>query len=259
LIALLPAEIRRQTGRRGTFYGSIGVCLLIVVFLAIWVFTAHQRPMRWEIVNNGMTLISAFAVLCSVVIGAIAGAYDTDQGTMRYLVLTGRPRWQLVIVRFLALFVTVALFVLPALLLILLLSAFGTPTTPALLHEGDVRTGGAQVFDLFYTVMMSGYLYGILALAIGTFLRSNGVAIAVAIVLNFAGVLAAGLIYTYVSKELANAFYPVVAGAVIARESANAGDTSAGTISLGGSAAILVVWVVALVGAAWARVQRSEF
>lgn len=257
MISLLGSEVRRQTGRRGTFYGSAIVCLLMAVIVAIWALTTGSNPTQWKIINNGTGIISAFAVLCSVVVGAIAGAYDTDQGTMRYLVLTGRPRWQLVAVRFLALLVTITLFLLPALIVVLLVGMTGAPNT-ADLHDPDVRTGAAQVFDLFYTVLMSGYLYGIIALAIGTFLRSNGVAIAIAVVLNFAGVLAAGLIYEYVDKTLGSAFYPVVAGAVIARESAEAGDAG-GAISLTASVAVLIIWIAALVGAAIARVERSEF
>lgn len=259
MITLVAAEVRRQTGRRGTFWGSMAVCLLITLLLAIWMLTSSSTPSHWDVINNGTGLLAAFAVICAVVIGAVAGSYDTDQGTMRYLVLTGRPRREIVLTRFASLPITLTLVLLPAILVVLVLGLLGGPDPLPIAAEQGLRTGGAQVFDLFWTVLMSGWLYGTLALAIGTFLRSNAVAIAVAIVLNFSGILAAALIHQYVSHTLGNAFFPVVAGAVVDREEVSAGDGMAGAISLSGSVLILVLWLVVLVGAAWLRVERSEY
>lgn len=259
MIKLLKAEIIRQTGRRGSFYGSLGFALLIAVILLIWAFTTSSEPSSSTILNNGAGLVGAVVTICSIIIAAIAGAYDVDQGTMRYLVLTGRPRWQLVSVRYLGFFCTLILFSLPALLLVclgaLLFGTSSTPTTP-----GD-PVGFSAVWQLFYMVWVSGALYGILALSIGTFLKSNGVAIAVAIVLNFAGVLAATLLWEFVSHTAGDLFYPILVGSAVTREAQTAGGdgSAASALSLGASLGVLGIWVAALIGAAIFRVQRAEY
>jgi ABC-type transport system involved in multi-copper enzyme maturation permease subunit len=258
VINLLKAEIMRQTGRRGSFWGSLGFAVVVAVILIIWALTTKSDPSSSTILNNGAGLVGAVVVICSIIIAAIAGAYDVDQGTMRYLVLTGRPRWQLVSVRYLGFFCTLVIFSLPALLLVclgaLLLGTSSTPTA-----QGD-PVGFSAVWQLFYMVWIGGALYGILALSIGTFLKSNGVAIAVAIVLNFAGVLAAALIWEYVSHGAGDLFYPILVGAAVTREAQTAGpDNSAAALSLATSLGALVVWVAALVGAAIYRVQRAEY
>lgn len=258
MINLLKAEVIRQTGRRGSFYGSLGFSVLIAVILLIWVLTTGSDPSGSTIINNGAGLLGAIVVICSVIIGAIAGAYDADQGTMRYLVLTGRPRWQLVVVRYLGFFCTLILFTLPALILVSLIAlAFGDSTTPT--ASGDPE-GFSAWWQMFYVVWVGGALYGLLALSIGTFLKSNGVAIAVAIVLNFAGVLAAALIWEFVSHAAGDIFYPIVVGAAVTREAQTAGpEGNASALSLATSLSVLAIWVAALVGAAIWRVQRSEY
>ncbi|MGH2905811.1 MAG: ABC transporter permease subunit [Solirubrobacterales bacterium] len=245
MISLLPSEIRRQMGRKGSFFGSMVWCALFGAGVLIWVILSHKDT-GFKAVDNGSGLLVFAVALASIVVGATAGAYDVDQGTMRYLVLTGRPRWQLVLVRIPALVVTVVAFSLPAIVMILIASVIAP----------GPGASGSDYFDLFYGPWMTGLCYGILSLTIGTFLKSNGVAIAVAVVLNFAGVLIAGLIQENVSQDLGNAFFAVVAGVVIQRHG-DAGPPP--TFSLTTSAVILGVWLVALVAAAFVRVQRAEY
>ncbi|MGB0873143.1 MAG: ABC transporter permease subunit [Solirubrobacterales bacterium] len=245
MIDLLPAEFKRQIGRKGSFYGSMVWVGLFGLGVLIWAIASNSAT--GDVATDSGTGLLTFAVILSaIVVGATAGSYDVAEGTMRYLVLTGRPRWQLVIVRVLALPATVALIALPAIGLTLLATAIAGGTAP----------NGTELFDLFYSPLMSGMLYGTLSLAIGMFLKSNGVAIAVAVVLNFAGLLIAGLIYEYVSQDLANGFFPIVAGVVIEREATTGTEA---TLSLGTSIAILIVWLIALLGASLARVQRAEY
>lgn len=257
MIGLLPAEIRRQVGRRGSFYGSMGFALVFAIALGIWAATTSSDPSSSTIINNGSGLLQFAAIISAVIIGAIAGAYDTDQGTMRYLVLTGRPRWQLVVVRYLGMIGTILLFTLPAMLLVLLASVIFGGNTPT--PEGD-PSGGTAFFDLFYKVWLGAILYGILALSIGTFLKSNAVAIAVSIVLNFAGVLAAGLLWEFVSHKAGDVFFPIVAGAATERAAQTAGpETNLSSYSLTAQLIILGIWIVGLVGVAIWRVERSEY
>lgn len=256
MIGLVAAELKRQTGRRGSFYGSIAVTTAFAVFLGIWAATTGSNPTRTELLINGTGLVQAMTIMSAIVLGAIAGAYDTDQGTMRYLVLTGRPRWQLVIVRYLALVPTVLLFTLPAIAVVLVVQFFGQAGGPP---SPDAH-GWPPVLNMFWAIWVSGILYGFLSLSIGTFLKSNAVAIAVGIVLNFAGVLAAALIWEYVSHTLGNIFYPVVANVLIDRTASGAGpDSITGVISVGGAIAVLAVWLAVLIGAAIFRAERSEY
>lgn len=242
---LLKSEIRREIGRKGSFFGAMGWVGIWAIGVLVWAILDGDATSAVA-VENGTGILLFVGVLAAIVIGATAGAYDLAQGTMRYLVLTGRPRWQLVIVRIPALLATVTLFMLPAQLLILL----------AAVVAGGEGTDGTAVFDLFYVVLFTSFAYALLSMAIGTFLKSTGVAIAVAIVLNFASLVIVGAVAEWVSEDLANALYPVVVLVVAARD---AGSGSDATFSVASSALILAGWLVVLIGAAWARVQRSEY
>lgn len=245
MIGLLPAEIRRQVGRKGSFFGAMGWVGIFGVGTLVWAFFASS-PSADTAIENGTGLLVFATTLAGIVVGATAGAYDVNQGTMRYLVMTGRPRWQLVSVRMLALPVTVALIAFPGMLLVLLAGFAAGGTAP----EGEAY------FDLFYSPWVSAVLFGWLSLAIGTFLKSIGVAIAVAVVGNFAGLLIAGIIYENVSETLGNAFFPIVAAVAIDREAATGPD---GTFSLETSLVVLAIWLVALFAASNARVYRAEY
>lgn len=245
MIGLIPAEIRRQIGRKGSFLGAAAWVGVFGIGMFVWAILSAKANGHNVIENGTGTMVFA-GVLASIVVGATAGAYDVDQGIMRYLVMTGRPRWQLVFVRVPALIFTTVLLTLPALALILLGS----------LVAGGPSASGEMYFDLFYGTWMTCFLYGTLSLGIGMFLKSNGVAIAVAVVLNFAGLLIAGVIGSYVSETLGNAFFPIVATVVVVRDS---GGESGGAFSVGTSAVIVAAWLIVVLGAAYARVQRTEY
>lgn len=245
MIGLLPAEVKRQVLRKGSFFGAMGWVGIFGVGTLIWAFFASSPTAETAIVNGGGLLVFA-ATLAGIVVGATAGAYDVNQGTMRYLVMTGRPRWQLVCVRVLALPVTMALIALPGMLFVLAAGLVAGGTAP----EPDAY------LDLFYGPWMSAVLFGWLSLTIGTFLKSVGVAIAVSVVANFAGLLIAGVIYENVSETLANSFFPIVAAVAIDRQADTGPD---GTLSLETSLIVLAVWLIALIAAANARVYRAEY
>lgn len=245
MIGLIPAEIRRQVGRKGSFWGATVWVTLFGLGMLLWVIFS-SKDNGFKVIDSGAGLLMFAVALASIVVGATAGAYDVDQGIMRYLVMTGRPRWQLVFVRVPGVIATVILFTLPAVLLILLASVIAP----------EPRASGGDYFDLIYATWMTGTLYGLLSLGIGMFMKSNGVAIAVAVVLNFAGILIAGAIYEYVSEWLGNAFFPIVATVVIARDAGTGADAA---LSVGTSALLVVAWLAAVFAAAFVRIQRSEY
>lgn len=245
MIGLLPSEIRRQVGRKGSFWGAMAWVGVFGIGLLVWSILSNSATGK-DALETGVGLMAFAVVLAAIVVGALAGAYDVDQSIMRYLVMTGRPRWQLVFVRVPGLMATVVLFTLPAIVLV----ALGT------LIAGAGTTTGEQWFELFYVTWMTGFCYGILSLAIGMLMKSNGVAIAVAVLLNFAGALIAGAIMEYVSETLGNAFFPIVASVVIFRD---AGEGTEAALPIQTSVLLLLVWLGALLGAAYARVHRSEY
>lgn len=206
----------------------------------------------WSVLSDGATsagvvdaatgLLMFFVVLVAVLIGALAGSYDVDQGTMRYLVLTGVSRAKLALVRAPAAVVTVTALLAPAYLLVLL----------ALALAGGEQASGGDWFNLFYQPLLTGYIYATIGLAVGMFLRSNGVAIAVALVLNFVGALLSVLIAEKVSALAGELFIGASSAIVI--------DHRAGEeLSLAAAVIVTAAWLAALLGAAVVRVQRAEF
>jgi ABC-type transport system involved in multi-copper enzyme maturation permease subunit len=241
MLALLRAELRRLVGRRGTFYGSIAFTLLIV---AITVAAANPDDGN-EALGFASDAGRYAGLLGVVVMGALAGSYDTANGTMRYLVLTGVPRWQLVAVRLLGIVVAV----LPMALLILVIGVVWGSAT-----DGGI-TGNALP-DNVWAVLSTLWTWGLVATSVGMLMRSNGPAIAVSVVLFFGGTLITGLVASFISETLANYLLPAVFEQVASLESGGSDDYR---LALGGAFAVLVVWLVVLCGAALARVERDEY
>ncbi|MBJ7348751.1 MAG: hypothetical protein JHC87_09300 [Thermoleophilaceae bacterium] len=240
-MALLRAEIRRQLGRRGSIWGSAGVLALIAGGILLWTLLGTDVTGA-KVIDNAAGVIGFFIFLVAVVIGALAGSYDVDQGTMRYLVLTGVSRTRLALVRLPALMISLVAITLPAYALVLV----------SFMIAGSEAPTGEMWLNLFYQPLMIAWIYGAISLAIGMLLRSNGVAIAVAMVTNFAGGLLAILIADKVSALAGELFISASAAIVVDR---NAGDE----LSVAAAAAVTVIWLVVLLGAAVARVQRAEY
>ena len=91
---MLAAEIRRIVGRRGSYWSAILVGLATVVTVIIVRLTQSGDAGGTELLDAADPM-SLPATLMAVLVGALAGSYDTAQGTMRYLVMTGVPRRRL--------------------------------------------------------------------------------------------------------------------------------------------------------------------
>jgi ABC-type transport system involved in multi-copper enzyme maturation permease subunit len=240
MLALLRAELRRVVGRRGSFFGSIAFALVIV-----GITIAAADPFDGDEALGFVADAGRYAGLLGVVVmGALAGSYDTANGTMRYLVLTGVPRWQLVAVRLLGIMVAV----LPLAILILVIGVVWGSAT-----DGGI-TGNALP-DNAWAVLATLWTWGLVSTSVGMLMRSNGPAIAVSIVLFFGGTLITGLVAGFISETLANYLLPSVFEQVASLEDGN-DDFK---IALAGAFAVLAAWLIALCGAALLRVQRDEY
>jgi hypothetical protein len=241
MVPLLRAELRRIVGRRGSFYGAIAFSLLITI-IAVLAATPNDDDSAVEIASAAGRYSGILGI---VVMGALAGSYDTANGTMRYLVLTGVPRWKLAVVRLLGMMLAV----LPMAVMILVIAvAWGS-------SEGGMT--GKDVLNSVWAVLCTLWVWGLVAASVGMLMRSNGPAIAVGIVLFFGGALITGLVSEYISKSLANYLLPAVFEQVAALDTPE--NNSDIKLALGGAFAVLAVWVAALTALAIARTNRDEY
>lgn len=242
MVGLLRAEVRRITGRRGSFYGSIGFALLIVV-ITILAADPTDGDEAFEFVATAGRYAGLLGV---VVMGALAGSYDTANGTMRYLVLTGVPRWKIAIVHLLG----IMLAVLPMALLILVIGfVWGTGT--------DGGLSGGAIPENAWAVLATLWTWGLVATSVGMLMKSNGPAIAVSVVLFFGGTLITGLVAGFISESLANYLLPAAFEQVAVLGEQGGEDDFA--IALGAAFAVLFAWLAVLTALAVARTNRDEY
>ncbi|MDO9354836.1 MAG: hypothetical protein Q7T55_14155 [Solirubrobacteraceae bacterium] len=240
-MTLIGYELRRIIGRRGSFFGVMGVAVAIALLFAFVGDSGDQTGDAWtQVIGTPM-------VFGATVVGALAGSYDTAQGTMRYLVLTGVQRWKLVAIRVPALFAAIALISLPAVLVGLV----------AMLSGPD---GGADIARGIFGGMTFGACWGIVAMAIGTLLRSNGAGIAVALVLYLLSSGITVFVQAQVSETVGDYLLPNVIGVVALFGSEMAdGPGSSGSVPYAGALIALILWLTLIVGLAIARVERDEY
>jgi ABC-type transport system involved in multi-copper enzyme maturation permease subunit len=236
-------------GRKGSFLGGAAISLLVVVAAAVARAIVNARdPDTHPSVGGAVFLEAAgglvfFAsILVGVLMGALAGSYDTSQGTMRYLVMTGASRAGIFASRAAALVASVYLAVLPAVVLMLALAFLLPRTAGEALSAHDVLAG-------LWSIALFAGVYALVSLGIGSLLRSNGAAIAVALVINFALAPLIVLLAAW-SETAASLTLPVVLATLV-------GDDT--EIGIPVAAAALAGWLALFLGAGWARVARDEY
>lgn len=237
---LIGFELRRIIGRKGSFFGVMGVLLAISLVVAFAADTTDQTEETWSGVLAGVL------VLGGSVVGALAGSYDASQGIMRYLVLTGVPRWKLVAIRIPALLAALALIAVPG-AIVGVVSMLGN----------DVPTD--EIVRGLATGYASGAIWSIVALVVGTLMRANGPAIAISIVLYFVGGIITAAVHEWVSEDLADLLLPNAAGvfASFGKESAELAQMT--DMSFTTATVITAVWLIGLTALAIARVERDEY
>ena len=237
---LIGYELRRIIGRKGSFYGVMGVAFAIAILVALLVNAEDQTEDVWSQVL-GIPLVFG-----ATVVGALAGSYDTAQGTMRYLVLTGVPRWKLVAIRIPALVIAIVLISIPA----ALAAFYGMSTGDATGTEMVRSVGGSVTYAA---------IWGIVSMVVGTLLRSNGAGIAVALVLFLVGNIITAAVQSEISQTVGDYLLPNVVSvfALFGHVPDNVDQMT--DMAWAASAVALVLWLVALTGLAIARVERDEY
>src|SRR6476661_10064606 len=135
---MLGSEIRRIVGRRGSFWSAVFVGFATVVIVIIVRLTQSGDAGGTELLDAADPM-SIPATLMAVLVGALAGSYDTAQGTMRYLVMTGVPRRRLYATRVLGTALATIICCAPAIVVgivaayVLRHSSFNDPTATSVL------------------------------------------------------------------------------------------------------------------------------
>jgi hypothetical protein len=249
---MLVQEVLKIVRRRGMFWSHVGVMILAAVAILAFAFIvratqdAGDEITRLEVLEAGRDVLSFAGFVMAALIGAQEGAYDVQQGTFRYLVMTGRSTLGLYLLRYPAFAAAVVAGILPGVALVALGSlAFGTTAGVG------VDDGGVDASDLALLVwqpVLVSLVFGAIALAVGALLRSVGAAIVVALVLNLAGFNLLALL-TLVSDSLDRVVLPIAVGVLT------------GSDDFGVATAVVVVlaWVGVFVAAGAIRTTRAEY
>jgi len=236
-------------GRRGSFWGGSGTVLVVtlIVVIVVWIVHIHDRAGHPSIGGQGMldatsSVLVIVGVVVSILIGALAGSYDVAQGTMRYLMMTGASRFGIYVTRIVATVLTVWLALTPAALLAVL-ATFLLPYT-----AGDGISGSA-VASFLWAVVLGSAVFALISMAVGSLLRSNGAAIAVALVINVAMTPLLALLRAW-NQTVADLTLP------LAFIRLTGGDTS---VSIPVAAVSLALWMGTFLTIGFARIYRDEY
>lgn len=245
--AMIRAEVRKITHRRGLFITSLVMpALAVLLVTVISVIDQQRNPDTYsngrELMNAGGAFAGFVTLVMAALIGATAGAWDLQNGTFRYMAMTGRSRLSLYLARVPALMVVVAFIIIPA-------GVLNVVVTAVLPHGQAAGPSVTDHLNAFWTPLLEGWVYGLVSVAVGALLRSVGGAIAVALVLNLAG-LNLLLLIGLVNDTLADLVLPSGVNRLV-----GFGDTPSVPVAI----AVVVVWLAAFVGAGAVRTIRSEY
>jgi ABC-type transport system involved in multi-copper enzyme maturation permease subunit len=243
------ALLRTIVGRRGSFLGTLGVTLVAVLVVAVVLVVVHVlRPGRNPSIGGQPLLdgvsgaVWLLGGIGAIVIGALAGSYDVAQGTMRYLVLTGVRRSGLYVARTVALVTAVLLALGPALVLGILL-VFALPS------ESEAHVAPSELGDVVWTCLLWPTVFAVIAMGIGSLLRSNGAAVAIALFFAFAAAPLLGVV-SAASKTLGDLML------LPALDRVTGGDDGA---PIPAAALAVIAWVALFWAAGAVRIQRDEY
>lgn len=246
---MILATLRTIVGRRGSFYGALGTALGAVILTIVIVYIVHVRDTAEYASAGGRPLLDAvtavlvlLGVVIAIVLGALAGSYDVAQGTMRYLLLAGPSRWSIYLSRTVAVLIASWLVLLPA-LVVGLVACVVLPTA------SQDQVTATNVGSSVWNVLLLAGTYALISMGIGSLLRSNGAAIAIALVINI-GVTPALAILSAWNETLGNLALPNVLGEL--------GGAETG-LPVAAAIVAFAAWLGLFLGAGWWRVSRDEY
>lgn len=243
---MIAAEVRKLVARRGLIVTSLVLPVVAVVLVVVISLVDRSvNPDSYEngaALSQGSTALTVFVmIIMAALLGATAGAWDVQNGTFRYMAMTGRSRLSLFLARVPALVVVVAALVVPA-------GVVNVLTALALPRGLGEDPSLADHLNAFWAPAVQGWVYGIVAMSVGALLRSVGGAIAVALVLNLAG-LQALLLLGLVDDTLADIQLTAGVNRLVGWT-----DTS-----LALALVVTAAWLAAFLAAGAVRTIRSEY
>lgn len=247
MIEIVRQEILKIRRRRGLFWSAIGLTFLVpVIIVVVDLVLRDARPGSYvagvELLDATAGSVAVLSLVLAILIGAIAGSWDVQHGTFRYLCLTGTPRRTLYWARVPALVVVIVVVALPG-TLVAAISSFLLPL------EGDVRPTAGDVGSAVWTIVAGAWVYGLIALAVGALLTSSAAAIAISLALNFIGLPLLSLV-DRVSEPLGNVMLPTAFSRLV-------GDADDPALAV--AVVAVVVWVAAFLAAGAFRATRAEY
>lgn len=247
---MILATARTIVGRKGTFFSTVGLALLGVIAVAVIrvIVNARNPDIHPSIggaifVEEAGGIIFFVGVLGGVLMGALAGSYDVAQGTMRYLVMTGVSRVQIYAARGIALLASVFVALVPGILLMLVLAV----ALPQVDGEG---VDGRDLLVTLWSIALFAGVYALVSMGIGSLLRSNGAAITIALLINFALTPALFVIAIW-SEKVASLALPAALGTLT-------GDDES-EIGYGLATVAVLAWLALFLGGGLARIERDEY
>jgi hypothetical protein len=161
---------------------------------------------------------------------------------MRYLLLTGVRRVAMYAARTVALVVAVLLALAPALLV-------GVALVFVLPSEGDANVKPSELGDVVWSCLLWPTVFALIAMGIGSLLRSNGAAVAISLFFAFAAAPLLGLV-SAANETLGDLML------LPALDRVTGADDGA---PLAAAAAAVVGWVALFWSAGAVRITRDEY
>jgi ABC-type transport system involved in multi-copper enzyme maturation permease subunit len=241
---MLASEVRRIVGRRGSFWSALLIGFGAVVLLIIIRLTGKEDP-GGTLMLDAMGPISLVATIMSVLVGALAGSYDTAQGTMRYLVMTGVPRRRLYANRVAGMVIATLIACAPAVVL-------GIAAAHVCRHGSLDDPRFTDDLGAVWAYVALPIVFGLVSLGVGSMLRSNGAAIGVALGFALGGTVLTGLAANFISETLAGYLLPAATPVVASLQGND-------QISLGAAFVSVAVWLAAFLAVGLLRTLRDEY
>lgn len=247
---MILATTRTIVGRKGTFFSTVGLAILGVIAVAVirTIVNARDPEIHPSIggaifVDQASGLIFFVGVLGGVLMGALAGSYDVAQGTMRYLVMTGVSRLRIYAARGIALVASVFVALVPGILLMLVLAV-------ALPQVDGQGVDGHDLLVALWAIALFAGVYALVSMGIGSLLRSNGAAITIALLINFALTPALFVIAIW-SEKVASLALPAALATLTGDDDSEIGYALA-TVAV-------LAWLALFLGGGLARIERDEY